>query len=126
MRPYMRLRVWQMAHELALEVGQVTDGFPIQERYGLVAQLRRAALSVPANVVEGQGRRGAREFLRFVAIATGSAEELDYLLLYARDRGHLGNEAYEPLADLAWRVRGMLLQLARGLRRRLGKERPDV
>ena len=125
MRPYMRLRVWQMAHGLALEVARTTDGFPIHERYGLTAQLRRAALSVPANVVEGRGRRGSREFLRFVTIATGSADELDYLLLYARDRGYLSNEDHDRMANDVWGVRGMLLRLGQGLRNRIRQEDAD-
>jgi four helix bundle protein len=81
------LIVWQRAHRLVLEVYRVTGTFPRHETYGLVAQLQRAAVSVPANVAEGFRRRGKADKLRFLNIAQGSLAESRYYLLLAQDLG---------------------------------------
>jgi len=87
--PYERLTAWQAAHELALLVYGVTDGFPINERYGLTSQLRRAAFSVAANIAEGVAKRGNGEFRRFLDISIGSLSEVSYALLLAKELGIL-------------------------------------
>ena len=97
MQPYEKVGAWQPAHELALEIHRVTEKWPPVERYGLVSQIRRAAFSVPANIVEGRARFGTREFLRFLRIAWGSLAEVGYALRYARDLGYLSPEGYEAL-----------------------------
>jgi four helix bundle protein len=84
-----KLEVFQLAHRLALEVYRVTGGLPPAERFGLQAQLRRAAVSIPANLVEGCARRSPHEYQRFVEIALGSAVELRYLLDLTQDLGLL-------------------------------------
>ena len=66
MAPYERFQAWQIAHQLALEIYRTTDHWPPQERYELTRQLRRAALSAPANIAEGAAKRGTREFRRFL------------------------------------------------------------
>lgn len=73
MRDFRQLQVWQKGHALTLEVYRVTQRFPVEERFGLTAQLRRAAASIPTNLAEGCGRHGERELARFVSIAAGSA-----------------------------------------------------
>ncbi|MCK6482508.1 MAG: four helix bundle protein [Phycisphaerae bacterium] len=83
MKNFRNLVVWQKSHDLALHVYQVTGGFPRNELYGLTAQMRRATVSIPANLAEGCCRSGDTEFARFVQIAMGSASELEYLLLLA-------------------------------------------
>ena len=95
--PYERYKAWQLAHALALQVFNATDAWPVTERYLLTAQIRRAALSVPANVAEGAARHGPREFRRFLNIALGSLSELSYLLRFARDRGLLPAVEWERL-----------------------------
>jgi four helix bundle protein len=80
---YRQLIAWQAAHELAVEVYRVTSMWPTSERYGLVAQIRRAAFSAPANIAEGSARRGPREFRRFVHIALGSISEVEYTVDFA-------------------------------------------
>jgi four helix bundle protein len=84
-----KLEVFRLAHELTLEVYRATTRLPDSERFGLQAQLRRAAVSVPANIAEGCARRSAREYERFVDIAAGSAGEVRYLLGLAVDLGLL-------------------------------------
>ncbi len=89
MRNYRDLQVWSKAHRLTLELYRLSQGFPREEVYGITSQLRRAAVSIGANLAEGCGRRGSAELARFVRVALGSASELDYhLLLFARPRVH--------------------------------------
>lgn len=85
MLAHQRLRAWQSAHRLALQIFVVTQHWPKREVYGVSAQTRRAALSVPTNIVEGAARRGRKDFARFLNIALGSLAELQYLLEFARD-----------------------------------------
>ena len=85
MQDFRKLRVWREAHALSIAVYHRTRCFPRQETYGLTSQMRRAAMSVPTNIAEGCGRRGPRELARFLSIALGSANELHYQLLLARD-----------------------------------------
>ena len=97
MKPYEKLDAWKLAHALALDTYRVTAGFPKSEFYGVTSQTRRAALSVPTNIVEGSAKKGPREFRRFLDIAIGSLAELSYLLRFARDLGILSPEDWERL-----------------------------
>jgi four helix bundle protein len=84
MKDFQELRVWQKAHELTLAIYLASKALPSDERFGLTSQLPRAS-SIPANLAEGCGRKGDAEFNRFCSIAMGSASELEYHLLLARD-----------------------------------------
>jgi four helix bundle protein len=95
MRDFRELKVWQKAHQLTLAIYQTTASFPREERYGLTSQLRRACSSIPANLAEACGRNGDAEFARFCSIAMGSASELEYHLLLARDLKLLQAGEYE-------------------------------
>jgi four helix bundle protein len=88
-KDFRRLKVWERSHRLTLQVYVHTRSFPKDELYGLTAQIRRAAVSIGANIAEGCGRRGDAELGRFLQIAMGSACELEYHLLLARDLGIL-------------------------------------
>jgi len=98
------LRVFQLAHDLALRVYQVTKRLPVEERFGLQAQIRRAATSVPTNIIEGCGRHSERDFARFLHIALASAEEARYLLRLSRETEMMFGEdvdaIYENYGDL--------------------------
>jgi four helix bundle protein len=94
---YRQLLVWKRAHTLALDVYRATQRFPTEERYGLTAQLRRAAVSVVSNIAEGSGRLGDREHIRFLRIARGSVSEVECQLLLSRDLGYLGSSAWTVL-----------------------------
>ncbi|HEY1994025.1 MAG TPA: four helix bundle protein [Edaphobacter sp.] len=87
-RSFQDLLVWRKAHELVLRVYPLTAAFPKQETYGLTLQMRRAAISVPANIAEGFRRRSKPEKARFLNIAEGSLEELRYFLILAADLGY--------------------------------------
>jgi four helix bundle protein len=112
MRDFRRLNVWQKAHDLTLAVYRATAAFPADERFGLVAQLRRAAVSVPANIAESCGRRARRDEAHLLQIAFGSACELEAELLLARDLGYLGDGGFEPLGASLREVKRMLGALA--------------
>ncbi|MCP4646057.1 MAG: four helix bundle protein [bacterium] len=116
MKDFKTLKVWQVAHELVLDVYRATAAFPKEEVYGLTSQMRRAAASVPANVAEGCGRQGDAEFARFVQIAMGSASELEYHLILARDLGLLDPETYQSLTDKVVSTKRMLGKLLGRLR----------
>ena len=95
------LEVWQLADELAKHVYRATKEFPKEEVYGITSQLRRAALSVPTNMVEGYSRKGDRELARFIDIALGSLAEVKYLLHFSNGFGYLNVDEFEPLAEQA-------------------------
>jgi four helix bundle protein len=92
---FRKLQVWHRAHKLTLDVYRATSAFPKEELYGLTNQLRRASASIGANIAEGCGRNTDAELARYLGIAVGSANELDYHLLLARDLGYLQPAAYE-------------------------------
>jgi four helix bundle protein len=101
MRPYERFIAWRRCHELALAVYAASAGWPAAERFGLTAQLRRAAFSAAANIAEGSAKRGTREFRRFLDISLGSLAEITYGLRLARDLRYLTPEAWTALDELA-------------------------
>jgi four helix bundle protein len=113
MRDFRQLRVWTSAHELTLAVYRATRAFPNDERYGLTAQIRRAAASIGANIAEGCGRRSRKDLSRFLVIASGSASELDYHLILAVDLKLLDGAACKHLADRLASVRRMLATFIR-------------
>jgi four helix bundle protein len=87
MRDFRQIKVWEKAHQLTLQVYKMTAHFPREELYGLMSQLRRACVSIPANIAEGFGRGGNVELARFLQIAMGSAYEVEYHALLAKDFG---------------------------------------
>jgi four helix bundle protein len=96
-RDHAKLKVFAMADELVPAVYRVTAAFPKEERYGLVSQLRRAAVSVPTNIVEGCARRTTREYSHFVQTALGSASELRYVLGLSHRLGFLSKADHDAL-----------------------------
>ena len=113
MGDFKRLKVWNAAHELTLDLYRRTLTFPAAERYGLTSQVRRAAASIPVNLAEGCGRRGDREMRRFVRIARGSAHELECLLLLTKDLGLLTEAEWCSYADRIRQIGAMLTGLLR-------------
>lgn len=111
MKDFHELKVWQKAHQLTLAIYQITAPFPREELYGLTSQLRRSASSIPANLAEGCGRNGDAEFARFCSIALGSASELEYHLLLARDLKLIQPRDYEELAARVTELKRMLTAL---------------
>ena len=108
MRDFRELQVWRKGHHLVLDVYRATSGFPREELYGLTSQVHRSAASIPANLAEGCGRGDDPELARFMQIAMGSASELEYHLLLARDLNHLDNDVYVELEQKVKEVKRML------------------
>jgi four helix bundle protein len=94
MQDFRKLVVWSRAHQLTLTVYELTKTFPREEVFALTSQMRRAASSVPANIAEGCGREGPAELARFIQTAAGSASELQYHLLLARDLGYISPDSH--------------------------------
>ena len=112
---YKALVVWQKGMELAKQVYQLTETFPAAERYGLVAQMRRAGVSVPSNIAEGQARRSRREFIQFISHAEGSAAELETQLILSAELGCSSRACVQGTLDLIEEVRKMLYTLRKKL-----------
>ncbi len=108
MRDFRDLKVWEKSHQLTLAAYRVTATFPKEERYGLTSQIRRASVSISANIAEGCGRSGDAELGRFLQIAMGSASELEYHLLLAQDLGYLDTIQGKNLASEVVEVKRML------------------
>lgn len=108
MRDFRELKVWERSHQLTLEVYKATTRFPREEMYGVTSQIRRASASIPANIAEGCGRSGVAELARFLHIAMGSASELEYHLILARDLSFLPDDQYARLDRELAEVKRML------------------
>jgi four helix bundle protein len=108
MRDFRELKVWHKAHAMTLDVYRATKSFPREELYSLTNQIRRAVVSIGANIAEGAGKNSRPELARFLQIALGSASELEYHLLLSRDLGYLVPEIYEQLSQQAVETKKML------------------
>lgn len=111
MRDFREIKVWAKAHRLTLEIYKITSRFPREELYGLTSQIRRAGASIPANIAEGFGRGGNSELARFLQIGMGSAYEVEYHALLAKDLGLMSSETYGRLEAQIVEVKRMLAAL---------------
>jgi four helix bundle protein len=116
LKSYRDLEVWKQSIELAERVYQLSAGFPVEERFGMTSQLRRAAVSVAANIAEGSEREGTREFLQFLGIASGSLAETETFLILVQRLNLTRGQDIGPLMDQAATVGRMLNGLKRSLR----------
>lgn len=122
MQDFNDLAVWRRAHKLTLSIYRETEAFPRNEMFGLTSQIRRASASIAANLAEGSGRTQI-EFGRFVQIAMGSACEVEYHLLLARDLGYQDTGRYEDLWNETRAIKRMLTGLLKTIREREAKSR---
>ena len=122
---YRDLDVWQFAMEAVIQVYRVTGAFPAEEKFGLTAQLRRAAVAIPSNIAEGHNRLGAAEFRRFVSIARGSVAEVETQLAVAVALGFVGADKITTLASQLDRLSKMLFGLYRRLTTNDGRRTTD-
>jgi four helix bundle protein len=116
MQEFKKLGVWQKSHLLTIAIYQATRDFPQGEQYGLTSQIRRACVSIPANIAEGCGRNSSAELSRFLQIALGSTTELEYHILLAHDLDFLNDKDYEQLDSKVSEVRKMLISLIRKIK----------
>ena len=117
MRDFREIKVWEKAHLLTLEIYKATASFPTEGRYGLTSQLRRSSASIAANVAEGFGRGGSADLARFLQIGMGSASEVEYHILLAKDLNLLSKKIYDDLNGRVVEVKRMLASLLMKVRR---------
>jgi len=116
MQDYHNLKVWQIAHEITLSIYKATSSFPRSETFGLTSQLRRAAASIPENIAEGCGRGSDADFARFLHIAMGSTNELEYELLLAKDLSYITEDVFLNLNNSIREEKQMLTSLIKKLK----------
>lgn len=115
MSDYKKLKVWETAHKLTIDIYKTTKGFPEDEKYGLISQIRRSMSSVPTNIVEGSGQLTRSNYIRFLGMAQGSAYEVEYQVLLAKDFGYLKLEEYnllnKKIKDIIYMLFGLIKSL---------------
>ena len=114
-KPHQRLDVWKKSIDFVKTVYQNTGGFPAEEKFGLVSQMRRAAISIPSNISEGAGRNNPKEFSQFLGIAQGSAAELETQLIISRELGFLSTELAEKSIQDLDTISKMIIGLKKSL-----------
>jgi four helix bundle protein len=110
-RDFKNIKVWKSADDLATLIYSATRAFPKEELFGIVSQIRRAAVSIPSNIAEGAARKNIKEYLQFLYIAQGSIAELEYLLHLSVRIGYLRDSEYNKLDDLRNQTAKMLYGL---------------
>ncbi len=115
LKNYRDLIVWQKSYRLCLELYRITKKYPKEERYGLTSQIRRAAVSIPSNIAEGDGRKTTANYLRSLYIAYGSVCELETQLLLSGDLNYVNKESLKTLKDDTEGVERMLKALIKSL-----------
>ena len=125
-RGYRDLLVWQRAMDLVLEAYRVSAVFPAEERYSLIQQVRRAAVSIPSNIAEGHGREHLGDYLRQLSVANGSLMELETQVLIAVRMGYVSEKGEEEVLSRTAEVGRMLSGLVRALKKRQRSHSPDT
>lgn len=121
MRDFKEFVVWRRSHQLAIDIYRATQEFPREEAFGQVSQIRRAAASIPTNIAEGCGRQSNAEFSNFLNIASGSASEVEYELLLAKELGYINDSQYSLMSKEIRAIRSMLSTLMTRLKERKNK-----
>jgi four helix bundle protein len=116
MSDYKKLKVWEDAHQFTIDIYNITKTFPNNEQYGLTSQIRRSASSIPTNIVEGCGQLDNGNLIRFLGIAKGSAFEVEYQLLLAKDLKYINEKDYDELNEKIQKIISMLTNLIKSLR----------
>lgn len=116
MQKFKDLVLWKEAHQLALNIYEVSKKFPKEEVFGITSQLRRAVTSIPCNIAEGCGRYTAKDFASFLQISLGSTNETDYLTMLAKDLHYLSETEYDILQEQINKVRAMNINLLEKVR----------
>ena len=116
MSDYKKLKVWEDAHQLTVDIYNITKKFPNNEQYGLTSQIRRSSSSIPTNIVEGSGQLDNGNLIRFLGIAKGSAFETEYQLLLAKDLNYITKEEYKFLMARIQSIIHMLIALIKSLK----------
>ncbi|MDX5338946.1 MAG: four helix bundle protein [Cyclobacteriaceae bacterium] len=115
MNRYKELLVWQKSIELAVEVYQLTEKLPKEEKFGLISQINRSVISIPSNIAEGAGRNTSKEFNNFLGIAQGSSFELDTQLIISNRLNFISDEDYQKLELQLAHIQNMVAKLKKSL-----------
>ena len=118
MRPHHNLDAWKKSVDFVVATYKMTEAFPKEEKFGLTSQIRRAAVSIPANIAEGAARKSDKEFLQFLSIAQGSASEVETEMLIAHRLGYLAKQEYELMEASLDDIGRMLTGLSNHLKRK--------
>ncbi|MFT9495705.1 four helix bundle protein [Anaerosolibacter sp.] len=121
MSNYNELEVWKKSHKAVLDIYRTTNSFPMDEKFGIVSQLRRAAVSIPTNIAEGSGRIHIKEYIQFIAIARGSAMEVEYLIKVSKDLNYITEEQFSNLTEAYVSIIQMLNALIISLKKKVPK-----
>ena len=111
MRDFKKYKIWELGHQLTLDVYEATKSFPNNEIYGITSQIRRASSSIPTNISEGCGRDSDAEFKRFLTIALGSASETEYLIHLAKDLNYINETSYSSLNEAVNTIKRKIFSL---------------
>ncbi|RJQ39872.1 MAG: four helix bundle protein [Nitrospiraceae bacterium] len=115
LKNFKDLKVWQKSYELSLEIYRITKRFPLEEKYGLTSQIRRAAVSVTSNIAEGYARKTRPEYIQFLYVAYGSNCELETQILLSGDLGYIKSEELKQLQEEISEIERMLKALIKSL-----------
>jgi four helix bundle protein len=126
MHRHKELKIWKESMDLVVEIYNLTKRFPEEERFGLISQMRRSALSVPSNIAEGAGRGGSKEFARFLAIAKGSASELETQLEIAFRLKLIDEVDFQSLTKKLEYINNMNFRLSEKLRNNTTNEPEEI
>jgi four helix bundle protein len=116
MRPHKKLELWKKAIEFVTKIYKVTESFPDNEKFGLISQIRRSAVSIPSNISEGAARSSKKEFIQFLSVAQGSTSELETQLIISDNLGFLKKE-HMPLIDELDEISRMIIGLIKTLKK---------
>jgi four helix bundle protein len=122
MKPHQNLMAWRQRFDFVKTVYKTTETFPVDERFGLISQIRRTAVSVPVNIAEGAARKGRKEFIQFLYISLGSMTELDTLVLLSSELGFISKAAADALTEQLDTIGKLILGLIRKLQREIGEQ----
>ena len=115
---YTELNVFKLSHQLVLDIYRITKSFPSDERFRLIDQLIRASYSIPSNIAEGNQKNTTKDYLNFLYISRGSANEVKYFLLLSKDLNYIDTETYQDLDDKITSIIKMLNALISSLKKR--------
>ena len=125
MRDYKKYDIWKLSHFLTLEIYKITEGFPKEEVFGLTSQIRRASSSIGINIVEGCGRGSDEDFKRFLRNASGSAFEVEYILLLSKDLNYISEEQFLKLSPKAEELKMKISKLILKIEEDINKKKID-
>ena len=125
MRDYKKYDIWKLSHLLTLEIYKITENYPKEEIFGLTSQIRRASSSVGINIVEGCGRGSDEDFKRFLRNASGSAFEVEYILLLSKDLNYISEEKFLELSPTAEELKIKISKLILKIEEDINKKKID-